>query len=163
VELNPSPIIGYGNVDISTPQGQARYAQIMADSNTRGISAMYRAIYGNGANANGGRNMDGFTADEAREFKAYEETLKGQGGLRERLAVANINNELNPDKRQEITKETMDASNKDEKSLNDKYNEIFNRRAWSMSAFMKANPNATATQIAAARHQAQANHMRIVQ
>lgn len=156
------PIIGYGKVDISTPAGQANYAQIMVDGNTRSAAAMARAMYGNGAGVANGRNMDGFTADEAREFKAYEESLKGMGGLRERLAVANINNTLDSTERKELTESTIKQQQADEDKLNSKYNEIGSRRAWSVSAFMNANPTATSAQIGQAKQQAARAHKRIV-
>lgn len=156
------PIIGYGNVDISTPQGQARYAQIMADSNTRGISAMYRAIYGNGSQAGAGaHDLTGFTPGEAREFKAFETAIQQRMAARDRFGAAALNNTM-PNDMDKRLKELMDESDKDTKAIEDKYTEIYNRRAWSLSQFMSAHPNATATEIAAAKRTAEMNKMHIV-
>jgi hypothetical protein len=154
------PIIGYGNVDISTPQGQAKYAQIMADSNTRGISAMYRAMYGNGSGVGPGHDLSGFTPGEAREFKAFEMAQQSRMAAREKFGTAALANTM-PQDIEARTKGLMDASDQDTKAIQDKYNEIYNRRSWSVSKFMQANPHATPAQINQAKQQAKAANKRI--
>lgn len=67
-DISTVPVFGFGKIDISTPEGQAKYAQAMIDSG-RGMAPLLRGMMGLGGKPT---DMTGWTANEQREYKALE-------------------------------------------------------------------------------------------
>jgi len=119
------PVFGFGNIDISTEAGQAKYAQAMNDSG-RGYATLLRSLMGYGPKQN---DMTGWTANEQREYKAVEaqqkleeETLMKFYTLQMGLPTA-----MDPNVQNQIRQSMLEASSKSSKALQDKQDEINGR------------------------------------
>ena len=168
------PVFGYGNIDISTPEGQAKYAQAMADSGSRGAAAYIRATMGNGAGVGKSNvNMTGWTPNEQREFKSLEAEVLKQESAFSNIYDRALSNSFDPvADAEKIAKLYQEKVGPYQAQLEAKRAEIDARhgrggnvnppspgQTWSKTAWAAANPGKDAN---LAEKQARAQHAIIV-
>lgn len=115
-------IPGLGSFDITTPKGQADYAQAVLSTIHPG--GLYRALNG-GAGAN--KDMTGWTAGELREYKPLEEKARRSEELLKSLAVAQMNMTFDPKQQESIRQQLLEQTASIWKEPEEKYSEISNR------------------------------------
>lgn len=118
------PVFGFGTMDISTEEGRAKYAQAMIDSG-RGMGPLLRAMMGYGTGKD--KDMTGWTAGEAREFRPLQDEAKRQEDMLTKMAIARMGATFDPNEQKAIQQELMTQTSGLWKNVDDKYAEISNR------------------------------------
>lgn len=127
------PVFGVGNIDITTPEGRAKYGQAMAESNSRNAAAYTRAMLGNGAPSGANQpSQYGWTANDIRDYGTVANQVKLQEKIVQdawdRSAANTINASSDPSEQAEKAlayfQKNMAPYYKQEE---DKRNEIENR------------------------------------
>ena len=136
-------IPGLGSFDITTPKGQADYAQAVLSTIHPG--GLYRAMTV-GAN----KDMTGWTAGEQREYKPLEDKARRQEEILKSMAVAQMNMTFKPEDQESIRKQLLEQTDSIWDEADKKYSEISGRHGrgttpaagqrWSKSAWAAANP-----------------------
>jgi len=162
--LKAIQVPGFGRIDISSPDGQSRYAQIMFD-NYYGKGALMRAAmgFGPGSGTGANRDMTGFTAGERRDYQSYANSIDTALTAKEKFYGMLLQGPaaFDPDKVNDIQKRFLEDVDKAEKAKDDKYKELEGRRIWSRTQFKQVNPTATEAQIKLAEQQARASGKQI--
>lgn len=137
-------IPGLGSFDITTPKGQADYAQAVLSTIHPG--GLYRALSAGAGN----KDTTGWTPNEMREYKPLEDKARRQEEILKSLAVAQMNMTFDPKQQGSIRQQLLEQTDSIWDEPDKKYAEINGRHGrgttpaagqrWSKSAWAAANP-----------------------